>query len=291
MVNEWWVIRRGFAWGMILSSSGASGAVFPFIVDALLHRYGYKITLRVIAVAMIILTGPLLPLFKGRLPAVEQSVMAKTNWSFLRKPLFWIYCTSNVAQGLGFYLPQLHLPSFATLIGLSATKGALLAALMSIAQVAGQFTFGFLSDGKIPLNALILSSALITAASSLIMWGLAHSLLPLIFFALTYGFFGYGYLSMRVRMGTAVTREPTAALVMFAIFCFGQGVGNVLAGPISGGLLLDAMSCAGYGASKYKPVVIFTGCTMVTSALSIGCWYLRPSRWTRHESSFHTQLL
>jgi hypothetical protein len=235
MVNEWWVVRRGLAWGIILSASGASGVVFPFIVDALLNRYGYKVALRAIAVAMILLTGPLLPLFKGRLPAAEQSVVARIDWMFLRTPLFWIYCTSNVAQGLGFYLPQLHLPSYATSIGLSATKGAMLVALMSIAQVVGQFTFGFLSDGKIPLNVLILSSSMMTAVASLTLWGLARSLSPLILFALTYGFFGYGYLSMRVRMGTAVTGEPTAALAMFSIFCFGQGVGNVLAGPISGG--------------------------------------------------------
>jgi hypothetical protein len=33
-------------------------------------------------------------------------------------------------------------------MGLSATKGALLVALMSIALVMGQFTFGFLSAAK-----------------------------------------------------------------------------------------------------------------------------------------------
>jgi MFS family permease len=278
MVNEWWVVRRGLAWGIILSASGASGVVFPFIVDALLNRYGYKVALRAIAVAMILLTGPLLPLFKGRLPAAEQSVVARIDWMFLRKPLFWIYCTSNVAQGLGFYLPQLHLPSYATSIGLSATKGAMLVALMSIAQVVGQFTFGFLSDGKIPLNVLILSSSMMTAVASLTLWGLARSLSPLILFALTYGFFGYGYLSMRVRMGTAVTGEPTAALAMFSIFCFGQGVGNVLAGPISGGLLLGVVNSKDYGASRYKPVIIFTGCTMIISAISVGSWNLYRSR-------------
>jgi MFS family permease len=279
MVNEWWVLRRGLAWGMILSSSGVSGIVFPFVVDALLNRYGYKVTLRATAVVMIILTGPLLPLFKGRLPAAEQSMMARTDWSFLRQPLFWVYCTSNAAQGMGFYLPQLYLPSYATSIGLSATQGALLVALTSIAQVMGQFTFGFLSDGKIPLNVLILSSSILTALASFTLWGLAHSLPPLIFFALAYGFFGYGYLSMRVRMGTAVTREPAAALVIFAIFCFGQGVGNLLAGPISGRLLSGAVNSTDYGASRYKTMVIFTGCTMVLSAMSVCCWYLRPSRW------------
>lgn len=278
MVNEWWVTRRGFAWGMILSASGASGVVFPFIVDALLNKYGYKTTLRAVGLAMIALTGPLLPLFKGRLPAAEQSALARADWSFLTAPLFWIYCASNAAQGLGFYLPQLHLPSYATSIGLTATKGALLVALMSIAQVLGQFTFGFLSDGKAPLNILILSSSAITAVVSLALWGMARSLSALILFALTYGFFGYGYLSMRVRMVTAVTNEPAAALTMFSIFCFGQGVGNVLAGPISGALLSGTVNRVAYGAAKYKAIIIFTGCTMIASTVCVALWYVRPKR-------------
>lgn len=83
---------------------------------------------------------------------------------------------------------------------------------------------------------------------------------------------------MRVRMGTAITGEPTAALATFAIFCFGQGVGNVLAGPISSGLLSSLANKADYGASKYKAVVIFTGCSMVVSTISIGSWYFKSSR-------------
>ena len=278
MVNEWWLVRRGLAWGIIASASGASGVVFPFIVEVLLSKYGYKITLRAIAVSMIVLTRPLLPFFKGRLPPSGQSVIARTDWSFLKKSLFWVYCTSNVAQGLGFYFPSLYLPSYATSIGLSATKGALLLALMSVAQVLGQFTFGFLSDGHIPINLLILSSSAMAAIASLTLWRFAHSLAPLIFFALVYGFFGYGYLSMRVRMGTAITGEPTVALATFAVFCFGQGLGNVLAGPISSGVLLKTADRAEYGASRNKAVVIFTGCSMVVSTISIGSWYLRLSR-------------
>jgi hypothetical protein len=84
--------------------------------------------------------------------------------------------------------------------------------------------------------------------------------------------------SMRVRMGTSVTSDPTAALTIFSIFCFGQGVGNVLAGPISGVLLSHVTEVGRYGAMRYKDVVIFTGCCMVFSALSVAFWYLRPSR-------------
>jgi len=100
----------------------------------------------------------------------------------------------------------------------------------------------------------------------------------LIIFALVYGFFGYGYVSLRVHMGTEITRDPTAAIPIFSLFVFGQGVGNVLAGPISAGLLTRPVKLGDYGVMKYKSMVIFTGCAMVVSALSVGSWYIRPKR-------------
>lgn len=77
-------------------------------------------------------------------------------------------------------------------------------------------------------------------------------------------------------MGAAITSDPTASLAMFSVFCFGQGVGNVLAGSISATLITQVIKPNDYGAMKYRSVVIFTGSSMVVSALAIGSWYVRP---------------
>ena len=79
-------------------------------------------------------------------------------------------------------------------------------------------------------------------------------------------------------MGTAVSEEPTAALTTFGIFVCCQGVGNVLAGPISVALLEGGVRKDRYAALRYRPMVIFTGACMLLSALSIGTWYVRPRR-------------
>ncbi|MBN6743365.1 hypothetical protein JKG47_23490, partial [Acidithiobacillus sp. MC6.1] len=75
-------------------------------------------------------------------------------------------------------------------------------------------------------------STLVSGLAAFTIWGLSQSLAPLIVFALIYGFFGAGYVSTGARMGTAVSEEPTAAMAIFSLFCFGKGLGNVLAGPI-----------------------------------------------------------
>jgi hypothetical protein len=276
MVNEWWITRRGLAFGIITGASGASGIAMPFIADALLKRYGYQTTLRSMAVGMALLTGPMIPLFKQRLPASEQSAMSRTDWSFLKGPPFWIYGTSCLTQGLGFFFPTLYLPSYATSIGLSATEGALLVALLSIGQVTGQFTFGYLSDGRLPLNLLAVSSTIVASVATVTLWGLASSLGPLVAFSLIYGFFAFGFIAIRPRMSMAVSENPSAGLAIFSILVATQGVGNVVSGPISSGLLLSEVEPGSYGALRYKPVVIFTGSCMMLSALSTCLSYLWP---------------
>lgn len=270
------------AFGFITSAAGASGIAMPFIIQLLLDKYGYKSTLRAVAVAMVVLTGPLIPMIRGRLPPAMQAGAppTRTDWSFVRKPLFVVYCAANAAQGLGFFFPSLFLPEYAASIGLSGSQGALLLALMNLGQVLGQWTFGILSD-RMSLNPLLVLSTTVAAIASFTSWGLAHDLAPLVVFALIFGFFAYGFCSMRARMGTAVSEEPTAALATFGVFVCCQGIGNVLAGPISVALLDGTVKREGYAIARYRPMVVFTGGCMVLSAVSIGSWYIRQRRLLR----------
>ena len=278
MADEWWVARKGMAFGIIASAAGASGTVMPLIINALLKKYGYKTTLRAIAVAMVILTGPLIFALKGRLTHSERSTMTRTNWSFIRKPLFWVYCSSTLIQGLGFFFPSVYLPSYAADIGLSSTQGALILAVMAIAQVLGQFVFGYLSDKHLPVSALATVCSFMAMVASFALWGTAKSLGLLLTFSIVFGFFAYGFATMRVGMGRAVSDDSSGVVATFAILVFLQGVGNVLVGPISAGLLEKNVRVALYGINMYKSLVIFTGVCMSLSAVIIVFWFLLPRK-------------
>ena len=274
MIDEWWVARRGLAYGILCGASGVSGAIMPLIVEQLLRKYGYPTTLRAIAVAIFITTGPLIPLLKGRLPETQAgSSVGRIDWTFMRKPLFWIYNLSNLMYGLGYFFPSLFLPSYATTLGLAGWQGALLLTVMSVSQVLGQFTFGYLSDGKVKLNYLITGSMLASSIVTFACWGLARSFSLLLVFAIIFGFFGAGYTAMWARMVTAVTEEPSSSLVAFSVFCFGKGVGNILAGPISGQLIVPVVHIPSYGVVKFSTLVIFTGVAMALSAICVCVWY------------------
>ena len=273
MINEWWVARKGMAFGLISAASGATGAAMPFIIQTLLDTYGYRTTLRACAVAMCILTGPIIPVFRGRLPPSEQASLARSDWRFLKRPLFWVYGLAILVQGFGFFFPIEFLPSYATSIGLKSIKGALLLALMSIAQVLGQFAFGYMSDKNLSVGVLATSCCVSAAAASLALWGPADALWSLIAYSLIYGFFAFAFGTLRVAMGREVSDDPSAVFATYAIFVFLQGVGNVLVGPISAALTASkAVSRGHYGAGKYDGVVILTGTTSFLAALIIVFW-------------------
>ncbi|KEF61766.1 uncharacterized protein A1O9_03336 [Exophiala aquamarina CBS 119918] len=300
MVNEFWVARRGMAYGLLCSASGLSGVFMPLTLEALLKRYGLAPTLRAVAVGLAVCTGPLIPLLRARTRRLDGNPNAATaapspvdnaggngdnsalpptpttDWGFLRVPLFWIYSVSNLMQGLGYFFPALYLPSYATAMGLTATKGALLLSIMSVAQVLGQLSFGYLSDRRFSVNILTLTSTSVSAVAVLALWGLAQKFAMLCIFTVVYGFFAAGYTAMWARMGTNVASDGTAAFAAFGLFNFGKGMGNVLAGPISSGLLLNSVEPFKYGAGRYKAVILFAGSCMLASAACATLSYLRP---------------
>ncbi|KAJ8098320.1 MFS general substrate transporter [Lipomyces tetrasporus] len=273
MLNEWWVARKGMAFGLISASSGATGTVMPFIIESLLTKYGHRTTLRASALAMAFLTAPLLPLFRGRLPPSQFASLSRADWAFLKRPLFWIYGSSILVQGLGFFFPVVFLPSYAASIDISPIKGALLLALMSIAQVLGQFAFGYMSDKNLSVSFLAIACCVAAATASFILWGLAKSMPFLTVFSLIYGFFGFGFGTMRVAMGRAASGDPATVFAIYAMYVFLQGVGNVLVGPISAALISGAVTRERFGAGKYGGIVILTGTSSIVAALVISIWH------------------
>ncbi|XWW92963.1 hypothetical protein V2A60_000891 [Cordyceps javanica] len=280
MVSEYWVARRGMAFGILCGASGISGTAMPFIVQALLARYGYATTLRAVAVALVVLTGPVMPFLQGRLPAAQRRGPApRADWRFLRSELFWTYSLSNLLQGFGYFFPALYLPSYAGALGLGERSGALLLAAMSVAQVCGQFAFGYLSDRKISTNVLASTAVAVAAVACLAMWQPARSLPPLMCFAVAYGFFAAGYTAMWARMSTNVCRGDVASAAMvYGLLNFGKGLGNIFAGPIGGNLVAKGGGQFGGGAPAYRWVVVFTGICMLASAGTIAAKYLKDAR-------------
>ncbi|KAL9612297.1 MAG: hypothetical protein Q9167_003121 [Letrouitia subvulpina] len=216
MLNEWFVLRRGLALGIFSAATGISGLGMPFALEALLIRYGWRITLRITAIFLIFSCGPLIPLFKNRLPKNHRAKGAHTDYSFLKMSQFYLFSFATLLQGLGMYFPMIYLPSYASSLRLDPVVGAALLAVPSLSQIIGQVGFGFVSDLRIknlfmdrrmPVHILAFISTFTAGICVFTLWGLARSLPTLVMFSFMFGIFGGGYVVLWARM---VSRKPQA---------------------------------------------------------------------------------
>lgn len=265
MLNDWFVQRRGFAYGFLYAGGGVSGAGFPFVLEYLLSKTGYKTTLRVMAIVQFSALLPGILLLRPRLPASHNAALRRIDLRFFKKPLFWVFMMSNIFQGLGYYIPSLYLPTFATSIGLPRSMGALILAVNNLATVVGQLGFGHLSDRYPNVHHLLFATTFVSAISAFCIWGFASSLAPLLVFAFLYGSFAGAYVIFWSTFGTMLSEDPQP---VYSLMAFGKGIGNILTGPISAGLLAQPAT-SGYGEGKFGPLIIFLGSCMLFSSLQI----------------------
>lgn len=111
-LDEWFVQRKGLAFGVICAGGGAAGVAIPFTMDWVLDKYGFRTALRVWAVVVVVLTVPVLRFNKGRLPVRSQTSSAprqKIEWRFVKTWAFWILQLASVVQGLGYFLPSIYI--------------------------------------------------------------------------------------------------------------------------------------------------------------------------------------
>ncbi|KAL7424087.1 hypothetical protein Q5752_001672 [Cryptotrichosporon argae] len=274
---EWWARRRGFATGIMFSGTGAGGLVMPLVSQALLSRYGQRVTLVAIAIAYSVLLAALVPFVRPRLPVPKRTTRPLApSWSFTRRSAFWLLWLGVLCQGLAAFIPATYLPSYATALSLPVSSGTLSVSLLSLARVPAQLVLGHLSD-VLPTRPLVLALAASSAAAVFLGWGLAVDTPGVLCFALVFGACAGSYTALFPRFISAVvageerararakraTRaeagdgrttatgpaeaeaadtaaaaaDPALPSLLYALFSFARGIGSVASGPVSSALL------------------------------------------------------
>lgn len=289
ILNTWFVKRRGTAYGLLFGTCDLLGFATTILAEYLLYKHGLKISLLVFGGIMLAISGPAIWLLKAR-PVMaltpifrdkELEEMAltpltrrassnlwcsKNNTRYYRRPIFYIFALANLFYSLAYYPPFMYLPSYTTDLGYSTSRGAYLLAASNIAMIFGEIGFGQLSD-RFNVHILILIVSLVSSVAALTLWGLAHSFVMLVCFAVIFGSIGSGLIALWARMGTFFSQKD--AQMIYSIMSFGRGFGSIVSGPISTALLgttVDGGS-SGYGNGKYFGVVVFVGVAMAISAL------------------------
>ena len=240
----------------------------PFIMSALLDRYGPRTTLQAWAITLVVLTAPLLFYLKPRIPLSSSHTQRPLSWTFLKSPTFWTLQMGNIVQAFGYLLPTTYLASYANDLGLPSFSGALLIAVFSTAGVPGSLFTGYLGD-HLHATTVIFIISLGSAISVLLFWGLAAQMALLVVFAAAYGFFAGAFSTTYSGVMKEMKRvdEGVETGLVMGLLLGGRGVGFMAAGPASAALLqggprMIEHSQWGYS-TQYGPVIICTGATAI----------------------------
>jgi MFS family permease len=270
-MDEWFVERKGLAYGVMWSGKAAVGVAMPFVFSKLLDSFGLRATLLSWTVASAILTCPLLFLLKPRIPLPRSTQPRPLSFEFLRRAPFWMMQIGITIQALGYIMPSTYMATYASNIGLSSVSGPVLVALFSFASIPGALVHGMLGD-RISATKVILISSFGSAVPVFLLWGLSRHFANMIAFVLAYGFFAGGFSSTWSSMMREIKRDDSSSdtAVIFGMLLGGRGVGFVLGGPISGALTSAGAAtlseeALGY-ATVYGPMILCTGVTAIFGA-------------------------
>jgi MFS family permease len=272
-IDEWFVRRKGMAYGIMWSAAGFGGVLLPLLLEFLLTAYGFQTALRTWAVVLFLLSIPLSFFVKPRLPSSATTNQRPFNMRYILTRRFLVHQLANIVQATGYFLPGVYLPSYArATFGTSTMLSALTVLLVNIAATIGSVVMGFMTD-KLPVTTCLALSGVGASVAVLLLWGLTSTLAGVYAFCVAYGLFAGCYTSiwpgiMREIASPGESEElayvdPT---LVFGWLCAGRGIGNVVAGPLSNSLLNGrpwfGQAMGGYG-SGFGSLIVYTGVTAV----------------------------
>lgn len=265
-LDEWFVAKKGVAYGIMWAGKSVAGVVLPFIMSALLERFGARATLQAWAVTLFILTAPLLFFLKPRIPLSQRAVISQRpiSWKFLKHSTFWMLQLGVFFQSLGYFIPNTYLASYSHAIGLSDITGTIMISIFNFTSIPGGIVIGMMGD-RVPAATNIMISSLGSTLAVFFLWGFSSHVALLTIFTIIYGFFAGGFSSTWSGILQELKREDESVDtgLVFGLLLGGRGLGNTISGPISGALLQDAWSTVGGSGytTEYGPLILFTGAT------------------------------
>ena len=255
-IANWFRRKVGIATGIVSAGFGSGGLLVPVMVG-LIEVWGWRTTVAILAVGMLVIILPLLLLFRhkpeqyGYLPdgqaegatTIEEGsdqrqveVNIKAGQAF-KSSAFWYITLAFTCQVLSVHATITHLMPYLSSIGVSRARSQWVATFLPLISVGGRLGFGWLGDRVDRRRLTAIAFAMM--GFGLVCFGYASTggVWLLVPFAVIYGI-GYG---------SSVTLRPTLVREYFGRANFGKILGwmvgiNMLggiAGPPLAGWLYD----------------------------------------------------
>ncbi|BGP51061.1 hypothetical protein JCM10450v2_006987 [Rhodotorula kratochvilovae] len=272
-LSEWWVARRGLAFGIVLSGIGFGGFAFPFLLNALLETGGFPWLCRAWALIMVVVLATAIMLIKPRIPRPKPAKGQRGPWlavdrSFVRDPVFILMCLASLLAALSYLPVALLLPVYASGFTSSTTQQNLILAIFNLFAALGAALSGRVSDYSYSLT--VIGCGVCGALVSLTAWGLADNLGKTYAFAVLFALTGQSVSSWGGAARDVAKQNPNTSTLVLCLFSVVRGVGSIVMPFVSETLYNpdDLGKENAWGSNGFEKMIVSVGITSALSALA-----------------------
>lgn len=247
ILSQYFSTRRALAIGLASTGSPLAGIVFPVVFSNLVPVVGFGWATRVIAFILLALSAIPVAFMKTRVPAPGRK-RALVDREALRDPAFVLFVVASFFMFLCLYTAFFYIQLFDELHGLSSVGfSPYTVILLNVGSVFGRVIPNYLADKVGSLN--ICAGCAAVSAVLLYGWLGIHNLAGLIVFALLYGLFSGGIVSVTPSAVMSMTPDMSRVGTRMGMTFMLTGFSILLGTPIAGWIL------GGFSETEWKGVI------------------------------------
>ncbi|KAI8388862.1 major facilitator superfamily domain-containing protein [Radiomyces spectabilis] len=263
--QQWFTKRRGLGVGVAMSGAGIGSLICSNITQAVISSLDYRWALRIlgfICFVFLLLSAATIRTFapnceEASANGIKRKSMIRIQLDLLKNVQFDIMLMIGFITTFGYLVPSFLLPSYAEFLGLNPWIGTNLSAIMSAVNVVAKLISGYTSDRIGRINGLVICT-LLAGLMSLAVWTNAKTEAAIWVFAVLYGFFGGGHLTLfpaSLPQVAGYDNIPAANGLVYFTNTFGYLVGT----PIASALINQTNPPNYSNASIWAGVLMLTG--------------------------------
>ncbi|RPD76916.1 MFS general substrate transporter [Lentinus tigrinus ALCF2SS1-7] len=260
---------RATALGIAMVGSGIGGTIYPILLQYLFATVGFAWGVRVSAILCLVLSVTATATVSRRtthsIPDTGSKKTDDVSWPLtsiraLQDPPFALLVVGSCFMALGLFTPFTFIVSYASDQGISPDTAFYVLAVLNAGSVLGRIAPPRYADtsGRF---ALLVPCAALAGLSTLLLWPMAHSLVPLVVYAALYGLFSGAFNALIVPCIAQISdiREIGMRIgLLYSIISFPSLVGN----PAAGALLRVTHG-------SYSGLIVLSGTSVIVGSLFI----------------------
>ncbi|PWN34550.1 MFS general substrate transporter, partial [Meira miltonrushii] len=270
---QWFLKKRGLANGIAFAGAGTGGIIYPFVLNVALNKVGFQWTLRIWAFIIVFIGGFSTLLIRPRIPPTRKSrsknaknALKKSlkSLSFGKSPLFVLNALATFVVSMGFFAVSFYLAVYCRSLGLSSGTSTGIVAAFNAAALSGEIIIGHACD-RFPYPSIIFLIGAMASSSAFLLFGLAQSLVGVIFFVLLFGMAAGSYCSIWTPAAYDISRlyNMQTANVLLGL-TIPRGLASAI-GPLIAAALYHPeknQAKAIFGAFGFDGLIVFVGACM-----------------------------